>query len=50
MRPFTAEPSGTPAFTAYAVFTSKQPECPNTLCPVNRIRYQYRNIQSYDAG
>jgi hypothetical protein len=42
--------SGTPAFVAYSVFMSRQPECPKGLSPVQRIRYQYRNVQSYDAG
>ncbi len=29
---------------------SRQPEWPNGLAPVKRIRYQYRNVQSYEAG
>ena len=32
------------------VLTSRQLECPNTLSPAKRIRYQYTNIQSNPAG
>ncbi|GAA2250853.1 hypothetical protein GCM10010415_07800 [Streptomyces atrovirens] len=50
MVPFATARSGSPALVAYRVFMSRQPECPKGLEPVKRIRYQYRNVQSYDAG
>jgi hypothetical protein len=50
MVPLATARRGSPAFVAYNVFMSRQPEWPKGLAPVKRIKYQYRNVQSYDAG
>lgn len=48
--PLATARNGSPALVAYSVFMSIQSECPKGLAPVKRIKYQYRNVQSYDAG